>query len=96
MSDSIVDGDVVASTATTNELIERIQRNIARRKKEIADDDIAVQVVENTVLSQDMASIKGIQHSLNTMRLARVKKDQEPAKDPHSHNTYTVGDIRRR
>ena len=81
---------------STEELIERIKGNIKRRQQEIADDETRIAVVENVVISGELASIKGMQHSLNNMRLARSKKDQEMTQDPHSHTSMTVGNLRRR
>lgn len=78
------------------EMIKRIRGDILRRRKEIEDDETRITVVENAVISGEMASIKGIQHSLNNMRLARSKKDQEVTQDPHSHTTMTIGNLRRR
>jgi hypothetical protein len=94
----------VSSTNTSNtgkmesvdEKCARLMRNIERRRAEIEADERSVQVVENSLLSESLSSVKGIQRTLSTMRLAKQKKEQEAALDPHSHTQQTVGYLRRK
>jgi hypothetical protein len=83
-------------TEVVDRQVNRILGNIEQRRIELENDERNIQVVENALLSESLSSVKGIQHSLSNMRLAKQKKEQEPALDPYSHTTQTVGYIRRK
>ena len=75
------------------QLLERIETNMARRRQELDEDSYHNQTVAGKVMSPSLASIPGMQKHLVHMKNVSIRKSNEEVSDVWSHGAVRKGEL---
>ena len=76
--------------------VKSINRDMARRKKELDDDLSANVVVENRIITERFAQIQGLKSHLNKARQVKAVYNNQEVLDQFGHGSVTRGQLHRR
>lgn len=76
--------------------IEYIHQRIENRRQVLLEDERTHQIVENRVLSSNMAKIPGMEQHLRHAQLAKENSSSNEIKDMWSHASFSRGEVQQK
>ena len=86
-------GDNSHRSTAVYDLLSRIEQNMERRQKNLANDKASNKSVSGRTVSNHLANVKGMQKHLSHMRAVRVYKSAEEVPDTWGHGTLRKGEM---
>jgi hypothetical protein len=81
---------------SVQDLLKSVRDDIARRKRELDDDLNQSVIVEDKIITDRFAQIRGLKSHFNKTRQAKAVYNNQEVSDPHGHGTVTRGQLHRR
>ena len=78
-----------------DDLVDQINKDIARRSKELSDDLHANILIENKIVSERFSRIHGLKSHLNHANQMKSMYNSQIVLNPHGHGTTSRGKLHR-